>query len=344
MIFLWPQLLFLLLLVPALIGLYIWAQRRRKKYAVRYASLSIIKEAIGKGPGWRRHIPPALFLLALIFMLFALARPMAIVSLPAQEGTVVLAIDVSGSMFADDLKPNRMEAAKDAAKTFVSRQPQGIKIAVVSFSDNAFIVQAPTIDKDAAISAINRLQPQRGTAIGRGILTSLDALFEGSDEGLPSADFNSTQGSRPTTGFAPTPRPTISPKSMQSDAIIVLVTDGENNIAPAPLDVAPEATKLGIRVYTIGIGTAEGTILKVQGRSVRVRLDEQTLKRVAEATAADYFNASNESDLRKVYENLSTHLVIRTERTEITALFTALATVFAVAAGTLSVFWFNRLP
>jgi Ca-activated chloride channel family protein len=344
MVFLWPQLLFLLFLVPVLVALYIWAQYRRKKYAVRYASLSIVKEAIGKGPGWRRHIPPALFLLALILMLFALARPMAIVSLPAQEGTVVLAIDVSGSMFADDLKPSRMEAAKDAARTFVSRQPQGIKIAVVSFSDNAFIVQAPTTDKDAAISSINRLQPQRGTAIGRGILTSLDALFEGSDEGLPSADFNSSQGNRPISGFAPTPRPTLSPKSMQSDAIVVLVTDGENNVAPAPLDVAPEAAKLGIRVYTIGIGTPEGTILKVQGRSVRVRLDEQTLKKIADATQADYFNASSETDLKKVYENLSTHLVIRTERTEITALFTALAAAFALAAGALSLFWFNRLP
>ncbi len=341
MVFLWQQFLFSLLLVPVLILLYIWAQRRRKKYALRYASLSLVKEALGRGPGWRRHIPPAIFLLALSTMFFALARPMAVVTLPAQEGTVILTVDVSGSMQADDLKPNRMEAAKSAARTFVGRQPEGIKIGVVSFSDSAFIVQSPTTDKDAVYAAISRLTPQRGTAIGRGIITSLDALFEGTDEELPSKRLNTL----PTRGpGAPAPKPTPLPKALQSDAIVVLLTDGENNIPPPPLDIAPEAQKMGIRVYTIGVGSAEGTILRIQGRAIRTRLDEPTLKKIAEITDAEYFNASNESDLRKIYENLSTHLVMRTERTEITAIFTAIAAALALIAATLSLFWFNRLP
>ncbi|MDE3089291.1 MAG: VWA domain-containing protein, partial [Chloroflexota bacterium] len=182
MVFQWPFMLWLLLLIPLLIVAYLIAQRRRQKYALRFASLSLVKDALGRGPGIRRHIPPALFLLALTVMVVALARPIAIVTLPSQEGTVILTIDVSGSMQADDLKPSRMEAAKAAARAFVDKQPTGVRIGVVSFSDNASIVQAPTDDKTAVLAAINRLQPQRATAIGRGLLTSVDAIFAAGDE------------------------------------------------------------------------------------------------------------------------------------------------------------------
>ncbi|TME75500.1 MAG: VWA domain-containing protein, partial [Chloroflexi bacterium] len=178
MTFLFPPGLWLTLVVPILVGLYIWAQRRRQKYALRYASLSLVKEAMGRGPGVRRHIPPALFLAAMFFMTAALARPVMVVTAPAQEGTVILAIDVSGSMQAEDLKPNRMEAAKEAAKAFVTRQGEDVSIGIVSFSGDASLVQSPTTDKDLVIKAIDRLRPQRATAIGRGILTSLDAIFE----------------------------------------------------------------------------------------------------------------------------------------------------------------------
>src|SRR5919202_854056 len=300
MIFLWPTMLLLLLLIPVLIAAYIWMQRRRTRYALRYASLSLVKEALGKGPGIRRHIPPALFLTSLAVMIVALARPQAVVTLPSQEGTVILTMDVSGSMFATDLQPNRMEAAKAAALKFVDRQPKGVQIGVVSFSDNAFVVQAPTADHDAVIAAINRLYPQRGTAIGRGLLTSLDAIF-----GTPSSD-------TPLQDTTPTPEPTPVPKGYYEPAIVVLLTDGESNQGPDPIDAGQEAAKRGVRVYTIGVGSEEGAILRIRGRAIRTRLDEATLKRMAELTDAEYYNASNEQDLQAIYEKLGTHVVLKT--------------------------------
>lgn len=332
--FLWPSMLWLLLLVPVLIAAYILVQQRRQRYALRYASLSLIKEALGRGPGIRRHIPPALFIASLAVMLFALARPATVVTLPAQEGTVILTMDVSGSMRADDLMPSRIEASKTAARAFVEKQPTGVKIGVVSFSDNAFLVQAPTDDKEAVLAAINRLTPQRGTAIGRALLTSLDAAFEESN----------IESGTPLSSTVPTPTPTPLPRGVYEPAIIVLLTDGESNVGPPPLTVVDQVATRGVRVYTVGVGTAVGTVLHIQGRSIRTRLDEETLKRVAEATDGAYYNASNEKDLVAIYENLGSHLVFRKQQTEITAGFTGLAVALSLIAGILSLLWFNRLP
>jgi len=335
--FQWPIMLWLLLLIPVLAALYILAQRRRQRYAVRYASLSLVREALGRGPGWRRHVPPALFLLGLAAMLFALARPTSVVTLPNQEGTVILTMDVSGSMRADDLKPDRLTAAKVAARAFVEKQPQGVKLGVVSFSDNAFLVQAPTSDKEAVIAAINRLATQRGTAIGSALLTSLDALFE--DASIEGTIPYSPNQPTPT----PTPSPTPLPKGVYDPALIVLLTDGESNRGPRPLEVVERVAARGVRVYTIGVGSLDGAVLRTGGRAMRVRLDEDTLKAVAQATDGAYFNASTESDLRTIYENLSTQLVFRKQATEVTALFTGAAAVLSLIAGALSVLWFNRL-
>jgi len=334
MYFLWPLMLWLLLLIPALVVLYILAQRRRQRYALRYASLSLVKEALGRGPGLRRHIPPALFLSGLAVMIVALARPYTQVTLPSQEGTVILTMDVSGSMRADDLKPNRIEAAKSAARSFVEKQPSGVRVGIVSFSDNAFLVQAPTDDKEAVLAAINRLTPQRGTAIGRALLTSVDAIFE---------DANA-EGGPPSSASDPTPTPTPVPQGVYEPAIIVLLTDGESNQGPRPLDVVDQVAARGVRVYTVGVGTAEGTVLRVQGRSIRTRLDEEMLKAVASATDGAYYNATNEKDLVAIYDSLSTHLVFKKEQTEITAIFTGVAVAFLLMGGCLSLLWFDRLP
>ncbi|TMF27433.1 MAG: VWA domain-containing protein [Chloroflexi bacterium] len=344
MSFIWPTALLLLVVVAGLAALYVLAQRRRHRYALRYANLSLVREAIGKGPGWRRHVPPALFLLALAFMSIAVARPQAVVAVPSQEGTVILAIDVSGSMLAEDMKPNRMEAAKAAARAFVEKQKDTVKIGVVSFSGDASIVQSPTTDKSLVLAAINRLRPQRATAIGRAILVSLDAIFEsmGSEDALPSSILE-----QQTQSGAPRPTATPLPAYLQGQhaaASIVLLSDGQNNQFPPPLDVVDQATSRGVRIYTIGVGSASGTIVRLQGRSVRTALDETTLKRVAELTDGEYFNANTEADLRQVYENLTTQLVIRNEKTELTAYFTLAAAVFAVMAGAFSLLWFNRLP
>jgi Ca-activated chloride channel family protein len=345
MSFIWPSALLLLIVVAGLAVLYVLAQRRRNRYALRYANLSLVREAIGKGPGWRRHVPPALFILSLAFMAIAVARPQAVVAVPSQEGTVILAIDVSGSMLAEDMKPNRMEAAKAAARAFVDKQSESVKIGVVSFSGDASIVQSPTTDKTLVIAAINRLRPQRATAIGRAILISLDAIFEGSEDDLPSSILQ--QQGQPGASAAPRPTATPLPAYLQGQhaaASIVLLSDGQNNQFPPPLDVVDQAISRGVRIYTIGVGSANGAIVRLQGRAVRTALDETTLKRVAELTDGEYFNASTESDLRKVYENLTTELVIRNEKTELTAYATLAAAVLAVFAGAFSLLWFNRLP
>jgi Ca-activated chloride channel family protein len=342
MSFLWPTSLFLLIAVPVLLGLYIWSQRRRRKYALRYASLSLVKEALGRGPGIRRHIPPALYLLSVAFMLFALARPITVVKVPSQEGTVILAIDVSGSMRATDIKPDRITAAKEAAKAFVEKQGENVKIGVVSFATDASIVQTPTLDHDLVMAAIDRLRVQRATAIGRAILTSLDAIWEdsGSEGDQPSAVLT-----QPQDPNAPqTPAKTAVPGAAKASASIILLTDGQNNQFPPPLAIIDQAISRGIRVYTVGVGTPAGAVLSLEGRSIRTALDETTLKTIAEDTDAQYFLATSDADLKKVYENLSTELVLRTQKTEVTALFTLVAAVFSIVASALSLLWFNRLP
>ncbi len=363
--FLWPFMLWLLLLIPVLIIAYILAQRRRQKFAVRYASLSLVKEALGKGPGFRRHIPVIFFLLGLTAMIFALARPVMVVKLPSAEGTVILVMDTSGSMAADDVKPTRMDAAKEAAREFVQKEPNTVRIGVVSFSDNAFVVQAPTTDQEAVLSAINRLYPQRGTAIGRGLVSSYNSLYDAA----PGSSPNSQAGSNPTSGGGqfggggfggspfggnqfgaspsdsldtiPTPAPGDQP---DNTSIIILLTDGENNQGPDPADIADQIAQRGVRIYTVGIGSSEGSVLNIQGRSIRTRLDEDLLKQVAETAGGQYFNAQNETDLQNIYKNLGTKLVLKTEKTEVTAGLTGLAAALSIIGSILSLLWFNRLP
>jgi Ca-activated chloride channel family protein len=341
--FRWPQMLFLLALLPLLVGLYVWMQYRRRRYTVRFASLSLVRDAIGKGPGIRRHIPAGVYLVATAAMIVALARPEAPVKVPHNTGTVVLAIDVSGSMQATDVKPNRMEATKEAVRRFVEQQPKGVKIGVVSFSDSGALVQAPTRDKEAVLKAVDRLRPQRGTNIGGGLQTALDAIFEGSDSPRPAATPTGGQG-RTGAPPTPTPAPAAQGDTKPPPASIVLVSDGESNIGPPPLEVAQEAAKAGVKVYTVGIGTREGSVLRIQGRSVFTRLDEDTMKGIAEITGGRYLSAQNEQDLARVYDELARERQFEDERTEVTFGVTAAALVLSLLGGLLSLLWFNRLP
>jgi Ca-activated chloride channel family protein len=224
-----------LLLIPVLIGLYARAQQRRRTAALRFASAALAQNIWGNAPRFVRHVPALFFLVATAIMLIGAARPQTEATLPVHEGTIILAIDVSGSMQADDAKPTRMEAAKSAASSFADKQPPDIRIGVVSFTDNAFIVQAPTTDHAAVAAAIKRLQPPRGTNVSAGILSSLDAIF------------NTTlaAGTAPQPGVTPRPTPTPVPQGEHSPAVIILLTDGESNVGPDPLDVAHQAAKQG---------------------------------------------------------------------------------------------------
>jgi Ca-activated chloride channel homolog len=338
MSFLWPEMFWALLIIPVIVSLYIIMQRRRRKYVVRYASLLLIKQSMGRRVGVRRYIPPVLFIISLMIMVLALARPTATVIMPSQKSTVILTIDVSGSMRANDIKPSRLEAAKSAAKIFVEKQPKDVLIGVVSFSEAAFIVQPPTKDRNAILGAIGRLSLQRRTAIGSGILTSLDAIFEEPGK-KPTPTSNDVLGlPESTPSIKPVPRGTYAP------AVIVLLTDGQSNTGPHPLDVVMQALDRGVRIYTVGLGTPDGTTLDYYGFGMVVRLDEETLKRIAERTDGTYFRAGSETDLLKIYDNLGTQLVFTPEKTELTAWFTGLAALFLIIAVVLSLLWFNRLP
>jgi Ca-activated chloride channel family protein len=343
MTFLWPSALWFLAGVPLLSALYVWLLRRKRKGALRYPNLAMVKAALGEGQSLRRHLPPALFLVALAVMLFALARPAAVITLPSQHETVVLAIDVSGSMRADDVKPTRLAAAQAAARAFVKDTPSSTRIGLVTFAGSAALVQPPTRDHGDVLAAIDQLQLQNATAIGSGILVSLKALFPDQDfEVKPAYTGNAAAGrslNAPKEKEAPKP---VAPGSYASAAIILL-TDGQTTTGPDPVDAARLAAERGVRVFTVGVGTPDGQILNGEGWSIRVRLDEDALKAIADLTRADYYFAGNALDLKKIYEGLTSRLVMEKKQTEVTALFTGFAAMLALAAAMLSFLWFNRL-
>ncbi len=349
--FLWPWMLYSLAVIPVLIFAYLLILRRRKKFAVRFSSVVLIKDAAGRRPGWRRHIPPFIFLLALATMLMGLGRPFSIVTLPAQEGVVVLAIDVSGSMRAQDIPPSRIEAAKSAAINFIGKQDPATRVGVVAFSGNAALVQPPTTDHDSAIQAVSRLTLGPRTGIGNGILASLDAIFEVLETNGDPPPTRAPGAPNPSARSGPTPTPTPVPPGYHVPALVVLLTDGQSNAGVAPLDAAQIAADRGVRVYTIGMGTPEGATLGGGsggfggggGGGFRTFLDEKTLKEVARITDARYFYAKTETDLQEVYNNLNTQLILRTRRMEVTFAFSAAAIALLLLGTTLSARWFSRL-
>ncbi len=351
--FLWPQLLWLLLLLPMLVVLYFWLMNRRKKSALVYSDLKLIKQAMQQQSNWRRHVPPILFLLSLTSMLIALGRPSAIVALPSQHETIIMAMDVSGSMRAKDIQPDRITASQTAAKQFISDTPLETRIGLVTFAGSAALVQPPTRSKEDLVAAIDRFQLQRGTAVGSGLLVSLKTIFPEMEIDLRSPMARGSSGSSSKTPPAsdvlgnskssdktpPKPVPAGSNKS----AVIVLLTDGATTTGADPIEAAKEAANRGIRVYTVGFGTANGEIIGIEGWSMRVRLDEEALKQIASITQGEYFYAGSAVDLKKVYETLSSRLVVEKKETEVTAFFTAAGALLALLAAGLSVLWFRRI-
>ncbi len=325
--FIWSDMLALLALVPLFVAVYIWIQRRRARYALRYSSVLLVGQAIDRRRRFRRHIPPLFFLLALIAMLVAFARPYSEVMIPKEVATVILTIDTSASMSSRDIKPSRIAAAKEAARAFVLRQDPMPRIGVVAFSESASLVQAPTLDRQAVLDAIDRLQVDTTTAIGRGILTSLDAIIHENNPGLLAA------------------APALTPPAagQHASGTIILLTDGQNVVGPSPLDAAQTAAQYGVRVFAIGIGTTKGSSPR-PGAVFNDDLDEQTLKKVAETTGAKYFRASDELVLSDIYRNIDPQLVFIKQKEELTIVFTAAAILLNVVGGLFSIFWSVRLP
>ena len=351
MTFLWPEFLWLLLLVPLLVAAYVLILRRKRKTALRYASLTMVREAMGAGPRFRRHVPPLLFLVALIVMITAVSRPAAVVRLPSQHETIILSLDVSGSMRAKDVEPDRITAAQNAAKTFINEQPRSTRIGIVAFAGTASLVQPPTQSREDLHAAIERLQLQRATAIGSGILVALKAIFPDVDFDLratnPRLNPAGTPGKGgPLAGPLATPpgeKPKPVPPGSYKSAAIILLTDGQATTGPDPIEAARMAAERGVRVFTVGVGTPNGEILVGEGWSMRVRLDEETLKQIANLTGAEYFYAGTAVDLKKIYQSLNSRFVLEKKETEITALFAAAAALTVLLSAALSLAWFNRI-
>ena len=342
MTFIWPSMLWLLLALPLLVLAYRWILNRKRRTTVRLGSINVAKLALGSGPGWRRHVPPLLLLLALAALLVSVARPTALITLPLSERTIILAMDVSGSMRAEDVKPNRLVASQVAARAFVENLPREVKVGVVSFAGTAAVVQAPTTSREDVLAAIDRFQLQRGTATGSGIILSLATLFP--DHGIEIQNITGQRnfpgkeiGKKDDKVFTPVPA------GSYNSAAVIMLTDGQRTTGPDPLDAAKMAAERGIRVYTVGIGTTTGEIIGFEGWSMRVKLDEETLKNVSVLTQGEYFYAGTAEDLKKVYESLSARMVVERKETEITAVFAALGALLAALAAGLSLWWFGRV-
>lgn len=346
--FLWPDMLWLLLATPLLIAGYIAILRRRKRAAIRYSSLLLVREAV-RGQRMRRHIPPALFLLAMIAAVVAMARPTATLNLPSQYMTVAMAMDVSRSMMATDVEPSRIVAAQAAARAFIEELPRNIRLGIVSFAGTAAVVQTPTDNKADMLAAIDRFQLQRATATGSGLILSLAMLFPEEGIDIDSVIASQARARGAPGGAAPIDKPRKEEKKIipvapgsYSSGVIVLLSDGRRTTGPDPIEVAKMAADRGVRVFTVGFGTLQGTTIQSDNYSFYVRLDEETLKSIAKITHAEYFHAGTAADLRKVYESLSAKFAMERKETEISALFSGAAALLALLAALLSLLWFHR--
>lgn len=349
---LWPLSLLLLLVIPLLIAAYVWVLRRRRRYTVRYSSLDLVRAALPRYSRLRRHLPFALFLLALGALVLALSRPVAIVAVPTSRATILLSLDVSRSMCSTDIPPNRLQAAEAAALKFVERQKASTRIGLVAFAGFAELIMTPTTDPELLADAIESLTTGRRTAIGSGILEAIDAIAEIDGSVAPSV--------RTSADIAPTPVA----RGAYVPSIIVLLTDGASNVGPMPLDAAQQAADRGIRVYTIGFGTEFGGEMNCFSQSAdrdfyggggggpffggggggfRRGIDEETLKQVSDMTGGEYYSAESADELQAVFENLPTSFITRHEVSEISVFFAAAGALLAALAVGLALLW-HPLP
>lgn len=338
MSFIWPPLLLLLLAVPVGVLLYRSRERRRADRVARFGwgGAGEPSSSPVRPKRWTRRIPAVLTVIGVTILVLSLARPQSVIGVPRLEGTVILAFDVSGSMAATDVAPTRMEAAKTAALAFVEGQPTSVRIGIVVFSDSGFSTQVPTADRAAVVAAIQRLGPERGTSLGRGILAALQVIETDAD---PTKTDYYRNPSAP-----PRPEPTPVPAGVYEPAIIVLLTDGENTAAPDPLEAVRAAKDRGVRIHTVGIGSAAGTTLEVEGFLVHTQLDEAALRDIATLTDGTYHAAADGEDLAATYADIGSRLVVRIEPFELTSLLAALGFALLLLGGVASLRWFGRMP
>jgi Ca-activated chloride channel family protein len=341
--FLWPQNLWWLLALPALPAANLWLLRRRRRSVLRVSSVALARRASGRA--WRRHVPPALFLLALAVLLLALARPTARVTLPWARSTIMLAMDVSLSMRVTDVKPTRMVAAQQAARSFVRDLPPGIDVGMVTFAGSAQVAQAATLDRASIEGAIDAIQMQIGTAIGSSIVLCLAELFPDHGIDLEVMTFGPRRAARSLDRRDRPPPKQITPVAPGSydAAAIILLSDGRRTMGVDTLEAAKMAADRGVRIHVVGLGTPDGHLAGGEGMAIYLQLDEPTLREVARMTGGDYHHAGTAEELRSVYRQLGSRLQTQTRDTELTALFAFLGAALLLLATGLSLLWFGRV-
>jgi Ca-activated chloride channel family protein len=331
----WPGLLWTLLLVPVALAAYLLAQRRRSRYTVRFTNLDLLANVVSARPGWRRHVPPAFYLLALAALLVSLARPQALALVPKEQATIVLVMDVSGSMNATDVRPTRLVSSQRAATTFIEQLPEKFRVGIVSFASTAQTLTRPTTDRAATYEAIASLHAEGATAMGDGIERALD---------VKRPPGSSSGGASPTA-----PDPPGQSSGREPPLVVLLLSDGANTQGRTqPMEAATDAKELGVPVFTIALGTDQGMVDVPDEtgtmRRIPVPPDELTLQRIAETTGARFFAAPTSRELRDVYRELGSKIGFVKERQEVTVLFSATALLFLVAGASLSLNWFSRFP
>ena len=325
MTFAWPMALWGLALVALALVAYVIVQRRRKRYVVRFTNLDLLENVVAESPRWRRHLPAALTLLALTALVVGVARPQTTVDVPREEATVILAMDSSGSMEATDVAPTRMTAAREAASSFVENLPEGFRVGVVSFSNEADVVVPPTADRDEALRGLGSLRADNGTALGDAIARSVDLGLTSMDEQLAAN------------------------RDEDTPLVVLVLSDGANTTGDyEPLEAAQKAADAHVPVYTVALGTDEGTVDFPDGfggtRTIPVPPDPETLTAVAERTGGTFFEAADENALRSVYDEIGSQVGVVQEQREVTVLFTAAGAVLLLLGGALSALWFGRIP
>lgn len=344
MFFLWPEYLWSLLALPLLPALYVWLLRRRRRQAVRYSSLGVVRAA-SSGRQWRRHVPPALLLLACAGLLVAAARPVGRIPLPWARTVIMLSMDVSLSMRVTDVKPNRLVAAQEAAKLFLRDLPRDIEVGLVTFAGSTHVAQRATLDRAALVAAIDGFQMQMGTAVGNSIVMCLAELFPEHRIDVGDMTFGRQARGRSLDERDKLPPVQVTPVAPGSypSAAIILLSDGRRTTGIDTLEAAKMAADRGVRIYVVGLGTVDGEAASAEGMPIYLRLDEPTLREVARMTGGEYHYAGTAEKLRNVYENLGARLQVQTRETELTAVVALVSALLLLAAGALSVAWFRRL-
>jgi Ca-activated chloride channel homolog len=333
-----PLWLLLALAVPVLLVAQ-WAMRRRRmRYAISYSNTSVLA-SVATNSSWRRAVPLALFALAFLVLALGMAKPQAKVAVPRDEATVILAVDVSGSMLADDVDPDRMTAAKRAASSFITRLPERFRIAVVSFNDVANVLAQPTTDRSSTLDALASLEAEGGTAMGEAILQAIE-LVQDDRERTPLP----TPSITPSTDPAPSP----TPDERERVSAVLLLSDGYNTTGTSPLVAATQARDLDIPVYSIALGTPDGVVTVPDQfgnqRTLPVPPDYRTLEQVAATTGGNYFEAPTDTDLQSVYASLGERIGYTTRPDEVSYAFAGVGALLLLLAAVTSMLWRGRLP